>query len=203
MKRILSFFMCLLFVFMLGGCGNDAPASDVVGEWKGTIDYTDIALAAMSLSGDADVYFKDAVLCADTVFSFNADGSYKKAVDKAEFLAASESFMAEVKKGLGLMVADIAKEQGREQAAVDDSVIIEYFGEIPTAKEFAFAMTSVISVEGKYKTEGGKLYMADDGAIDERVYQTYKIEGDTLTITASSDAMLNETGMFPMTFKKQ
>ena len=101
-------------------------------------------------------------------------------------------------------VADAVRELGADAVSLNelDSCALRT-GAVDQIAEFASAMTSIISVKGKYKTEGGKLYMADDGAIDERVYQTYKIEGDTLTITASSDAMLNETGMFPMTLKKQ
>ena len=197
MKRIISF--ALIFIFclsLLGGCGEERK-NDIVGEWQGEMDYTRAALAAMGLSGDSEVYFRDAHLSLVMTISFAADGTYTAKVDETCLKRASVDFIAAVEAGL---LEYMKQEHGVEP---DSAEAEAYLAELPTAAEFASSIAEGTAVSGKYRAEGGKLYMSADGGINENVYETYSIEGDTLTISGSSDPLMNESGMYPMVFKKQ
>lgn len=59
-----------------------------------------------------------------------------------------------------------------------------------------------LSLQGRYKAQRGKLFLSDglDYRIDPKVYDTYKIEGDVLTIRAGSGGELD--GIFPLELKR-
>ena len=69
---------------------------------------------------------------------------------------------------------------------------------------YTISSAGVKSAEGKFKAEDGKLYTSADKNtdIDEKIYETYTLKGDTLTLTSSSQEELNEIGVYPMVFTK-
>lgn len=195
MKKLSKLTALLLAIFMLAAiaaCGK-GPAVRIIGTWKGTIDFTDIANKSFEAELGS-VPTESARLTMDITLTFNEDGTLNVEYDTAAAAVSFEAYM----NSIGDFIKDamygqlIEEGVGSNEEEIDaffasigytmDTLIDEVFG--------ALDFESIISDEDisdsyVYKIEDDtKLYMEE--SVDdykEGDYAEFTISGNTLTLT--------------------
>lgn len=205
---ILSIIMVLTMIAALSGCSGSKEQEKFLGTWRGDLDMTDYINQVVSQDEEMAEYLKVSNFALVMEMTFNKDGTYKATVDENAAKEALEVLQKDYADGIYRYFEDYIAEAGIDMSVDEvisaagvniDELVKESFGE-----ESFSAMISEASSEGKYEVKDGKLYMSDglDAAINKNSYETYELSGEVLTILASSDPDNNDTGMYPMTFKK-
>ena len=127
------------------------------------------------------------------------------AVDSVAMEASMTKLAEDLAAGLESYFAAILAEQGLEMDVNEallamgldlDALVAELTAELTSEDTF-----TAYAAEGKYKAEDGKLHMTEsmDEIINPAIYNTYTLEGDTLTLELGTEVL--EEGMefmFPM-----
>lgn len=226
MKKILSLLMALVLVFSLAACGGP----EILGTYETKIDMTDqlvtefdegaeISGTELSLANYLDE-------CSLTMISvFNEDGTYSQSVDAASIDAVLEnlkdaiiplmddlmlySFIDQFSV-LGYTIEtreDVEQIVGMEWEEIFASVIgvdSEQFVSDLIDELSESLISEDLSKSGKYKAEDGKLYLsnAPEEEINESAFETYVIDGDTVTITGGINIDESESLPYPFTLTK-
>lgn len=209
MKKTIALLLAMVMLTgLLAGCGGDDA---LVGTWEASIDVTDQLNQQFAAAGLGDYIKLDSFAMA-VRFTFNEDGTYSCVVDEDGLGKALDTLKTTLRDGLTAYAQDAVDEAaaaGAGEFTVDDvfaaagTTLDEMMDQMFMDDEIKAAAAEQ-TAEGKYKAEDGKLYLSDapDHIPDETMYQTYTIEGDTLTIHESVGGDGSDAGAYPMTLKK-
>lgn len=227
MKKLIALLLAALMTFSLVGC---ASGPELLGKYETTIDLTDMIIAEfdsgtglndpnLSLANYLDK-FEIKVL-----FEFKEDGTHVQMFDTASLEDSMETFKAAIvplmddlllfslDQTLGAMGYTIETKEDVE-AILNmnwDDIFVQSMG--ITAEDFIGQMVDELSAElfdqtvlaeGKYKAENGKLHisLSLDEEYLEDAYETYEIDGDTVTITGGVNIEEDEILPYPYTLTK-
>lgn len=184
MKKFTKFaalFLTLALVFSFAACSNQgktakAPEAKVtiVGDWKCTIDMSKAIEQSMEDSGkDVAQYFDFSGLKMVMNATFKEDGTVRMSADAAKLM---EDMRQPMKDGLVKYIESVGMTEDDFEAATGkklSSMIDELVNKMATSDDLA------MEKEGKYKLEGDKLFLIEDG-------EEFK-DDDYCTITLSAD----------------
>lgn len=213
MKRIFAIALALVMMLSLAACGQ-TDADKLVGTWTSDLDMSSVTNEMLAAMGEgAEEYFTFENFTVTLVMTFNEDGTYSTTVDEASVEAAVDSLMATVEDGMVKMLEAQIAEAGLnmtvdEMLAVSGMTMEDLMASVDTSA-LVTEMTEGSASEGKFKAEDGKLYMSAglDYEVDEAVYDTYELDGTTLTLTGHVGAETDEEQlvadeMYPVTLTK-
>lgn len=197
-KAVSAVVICLcLIVSIFAGCSKVS----FEGKWKSTIDLTEEFCEAADMSGDAEMgqyYDKlNIPLSVDVIYTFYSDNSYTCVADeekfKADFDAVAEKYINYMIEGMYKyaeahgMSRDEFDEYYEEENGVSvlEDITAEFEAEVPSAYyEMLDELTETVPQHLRIKDD--RFYHTDDSGNDLG-YQTFTLEGDTLTITGEYD----------------
>lgn len=217
MKRMIAVLLALVMVVSMVGCSS-GDADKLVGTWEADVNLSStISEMLDSLGQDSAEYFDFSDFSVTMVITFNDDGTYAMTLDEASTQAAFDGLMEDVEAGMVKMLEAQIAENGLDMT-VDE--LLEASGmnldDLMAEMKTSFADEDIISdmvdestTEGNFEAKDGKLYLSDgkDFAVDEAIYDTYVLDGDTLTLQehVGDDAAVSEAledTMYPITFEK-
>lgn len=184
MKKFTKFaalFLTLALVFSFAACSNQgktakAPEAKVtiVGDWKCTIDMSKAIEQSMEDSGkDVAQYFDFSGLKMVMNATFKEDGTVRMSADAKKLI---EDIRQPMKEGLvkyieslGMTEEDFESATGKKLSSMIDELV----------NQMASSDDLAMEKEGKYKLEGDKLFLIEDG-------EEFK-DDDYCTITLSAD----------------
>ena len=207
MKKIIALTLCLILVLSLCACG---AKEDLTGTWKTNLD--------MSASYNAELEAVDPTMAeylkldsfdVPLIMELKADGTYTMTVDRAELETVMDQVIEATKNGTLAYFEVILAQEGIEMEVTEamelmgislDDLVAELTAELDS-EEFYASMGG----EGKWKASDGKFYMTDslDAVAGIGEYNTYVLEGDTLTMDVGTETVDEATAqMFPMIFTR-
>lgn len=204
MKKIIALSLCLILALSLCACGG--AKEDLTGKWTTTVNmaqtFNDEMAAADPTMAE---YLKLDTVTIPLTLELKEDGTYVMAVDPVAMEASMTKLAEDLAAGLESYFAALLAEQGLEMDVNEalvamgldlDALVAELTAELTSEDAF-----TAYAAEGKYKAEDGKLHMTEsmDEIINPAVYNTYTLEGDTLTLELGTEVL--EEGMefmFPM-----
>ena len=228
MKKIVSLLLILTLALCLMGCSGKAP--EILGVYETWVDMRTMMVESFDAgTGVADQMSLDSYLgvCGFVLVSeFREDGSYSQYVDEASLqscldglasaaipfmqdfmvLAFQEQFAAmgvavesveDIEQTLGMSMDQVFEESmGMGMEEMIEEIIAESFDLEQIMAESKTA--------GKYKARDGKMHMSDSPETDysDSVYETYTIEGDTVTVTGGVGVTEEEILPYPFTLVK-
>lgn len=189
MKKFTKFaalFLTLALVFSFAACSNQgktAKAPDgkapeakvtIVGDWKCSIDMSKAIEQSMEGSGkDVAQYFDFSGLKMVINATFKEDGTVRMSADAKQLI---EDIRQPMKEGLVKYIESLGMTEDDFEAATGkklSSMIDELVNQMASSDDLA------MEKEGKYKLEGDKLFLIEDG-------EEFK-DDDYCTITLSAD----------------
>ena len=189
MKKFTKFaalFLTLALVFSFAACSNQgktAKAPDdkapeakvtIVGDWKCSIDMSKVIEQSMEDSGkDVAQYFDFSGLKMVMNATFKEDGTVRMSADAKKLI---EDIRQPMKDGLVKYIESLGMTEEDFESASGmklSSMIDELVNKMATSDDLA------MEKEGKYKLEGDKLFLIEDG-------EEFK-DDDYCTITLSAD----------------
>ena len=196
MKRIASLALVLVMIVALfAGCAASATDQEkLVGTWKGEMDMTEALKGEL---GDELEGFEMSDFKVTVVFNFTEEGTYTMSLDEASVQQAMDGLIA------GMTLEDLLAASGMSMEDMMKMIKEELEGQ-----DLVGEMVEDAKAEGKYQAKDGKLHLSEgkDEDIDEAVYDTYTLEGDVLTLTATYGADEEEADMmksvYPIILKK-
>lgn len=187
----------------------EAEELTVVGEWYGTVDLSKTMNDAI-VGSDASLgkYFSFSGLTLGINLVLTEDGTCTLSVDQNSAAELSQTLKQQLAEGFTLYVEDLCAEYGFDYTAEEflgmmgytmDSFIDEYID----TDSLVSNLTSVSSA-GKYVAEDGVLYMSDDMDKDPKnvAGNPYVLEGNVLTIEASSGTDSDISFMYPLVMER-
>lgn len=194
-KKIFAVVATLMATIMcFVGCGSNEP--DLVGKWECDYDLTDLMNEsfAQGLGMEADEFmkymkFSDFVLKLD--FEFTADGYMKIELNRESIEQRAAEGREMITNGLNAYFEDQLSDLGIDdveaylaEVGMDPAAIAEE----SMGADFVEQQITAMSRTCKFSAKDGKLYSFDEGEIaNPDLYETFTLEGDTLTITGASD----------------
>ena len=209
MKKRIALLLSFVLVLSLAlcACGGEKKTT-IVGTWKANIELAEAFNEEMAAAGMGD-FINIESFNLPLVMEFKEDGTGSMTVDQEamtatvdklaqDLTAGLEAYFTEYFASMGLEI-DLNEALAASGMSMDD-LVDELKAEVVSEDAFA-----EFTNEFKYKAEDGKLYMSEDldSEIDMEVYNTYKLEGSTLTLDAGNEEL--EEGMeflFPMTLTR-
>lgn len=198
LKVVSAVVVCIcLIASMFAGCQKIS----FEGKWKATIDVGKEFSEGCDMTDDPDIgkYYEkfNTPLSIDIIYTFDSDNSYTCAVDEEKFKA---DFEAAFEKGVDYAI------EGMYKYAEDQGLTRDEFDAFYKEQEGVSLRESMIEgakeevtplyndmIEECAETEpqhlmirGDRFYNTDDNGV-KLGYQTFTLEGDTLTITGEFD----------------
>lgn len=209
MKKRIALLLSFVLVLSLAlcACGGGEKKETLTGTWTATIEMAD-ALNQELTAGDPTMaeYLSVESFALPLVLELKEDGTYSMGVDTEAMTATMEKLVDELSVGMKEYLGAVLGIEGDVDEALAamgismDELIDELKNEIMNEDAYA-----EFASEGNYKAEDGKLHLSDglDNEIDPEVYNTYELDGDTLTLDAGTEAEEDYAEfMFPMTLKR-
>ncbi len=214
-KALGAVLVCIcLIASMFAGCSKIS----FEGKWISTLDLSDTLNAELDMSKDTDGKyfgeFKESI-SLDMIYTFDSDNAYVVSVDEEKF---KTDFNAYMEKYIDYMV------EGTYKYAEDQGMNREQFDELYKQQEGTTVregMLKEVDADAMVKEivsgfvtnekqplliEDGKFYETDDQG-NKKSYETFTLEGDTLTINGQFDLedkpMEDEYGIYPLVLTKQ
>lgn len=232
MKKLLALLLAMVMVLaMFAGCAASDDKDDdkddkktsqkepeenipdqekLIGTWEGKLDMTEAIMQQVG-AGMEGLEIDDFSVTA--VFSFKEDGTYTMQFDEDSVVEAFDGLVED----LGVFMEDMMKEQAEaagmtldemlEAAGMSMEDLVDVMVQALEEQDLVDELVEGSKTEGKYEAKDGKLYTTDDpdADIDEDVYDTYTLEGDVLTLTATYGSDADENLMksvYPVVLKK-
>jgi len=210
-KKIAALLLAVLVLSTLCACGDDN--AELVGSWEYTLD-----MAPYLNEGIVEGAGDDKLMAEHLVFDsieiiivaeYTEADTYYMYVSEDSAAAANEELLRQYKEGLhdyfeALLIAegvvfteDYTVDDAIEAAEIDlDAIVAESF-----PQETLDGMYDGFTQEGQFTAKDGKLYTSAglSYSIDPKVYESYTIEGDVLTITEGSGGD-SDGSFYPMEF---
>lgn len=205
MKKIKSLSAVVICLCLIAGIFAGCSKISLEGQWKSTYDLSDSIAESWDMTDDAEYgqyYDKfDEKLSVDVIYTFDKDNNYTCAVDeeklRADLDALAEKVTNYVAEGMYKYVEDNGESRDEFDAYyAEENGIALYDDLYVSAKEDCDQMFSEI-VEEFTESEPQLMGFKDDRIYhtdkngNELGYQTYTLEGDTLTITGEYDMQDN------------
>lgn len=203
--KILSLMLVLVMMLSLAACSGDQEK--LVGTWEAELEMADVFNESMGDAEEAEFLAVDS-FCFKMVLTFTEEGTYTMSADADSVAAAMEGLKEELKGGMEEYLVYAMAQQGLEMS-IDD--IMEMMGmsmdeliDSIVTQDLIDEMVTAMVTEGNYRAEKGKLYLSDgvDSVVDMTVYETYTLEGDTLTLVSTTETDEFSEYLYPMTFTK-
>ena len=208
-KRIVSVVLLLAMLLALTACGG-GDADKLVGTWKCEMDLAEQINDEMGLDDEMAEYLNFDSFEIVVYMEFNKDGTYSMYADMDTMEESLDAAVEDFADGMAqYLEAMIYEQTGMEMSADEilamsgvsmDDMLAEAFPE-GMAEEIAEGMT----MEGNFEAKDGKLFTSAglDYDDDPEVYETYELDGSTLTITGYvGDDADDVFGVYPLVFKK-
>lgn len=214
MKKRIALLLSFVLVLSLAlcACGGGEKKETLVGTWNATIDIAEVYNAEIAASGDEAMaeYLSVDSFAIPLVMTFNEDGTYSLTVDKEGMDAAMNGLIEDMKVGLEKYFNDYFSSMGLEidvdEALAASGMSLDALVEEMKAEIMTEDMYADMESAGQYKAEDGKLYLTEDVEVEPvgGVYNTYTIDGDTLTIEAGTEELEDEMAelLFPLVLKR-
>lgn len=210
MKKRIALLLSFVLVLSLALCAcGEKKEPTVVGTWKADINLAEAFNEEMAASGMGE-YINIESFNLPLILELKEDGTGSMSVDQAAMTETVDKLAADLTTGLEAYFTEQFASMGMEvdldeALAASGMSMDELVNEMKDefAGEDAFAE---FTNEFNYKAEDGKLYMSEDleTEIDTAVYNTYKLDGDTLTLEVGTEELDEEMAqyMFPMTLTR-
>lgn len=214
MKKKLSALLCVVLVLSmlltLTGCSGDK--AKLVGKWKCEKDMAQIINEAVSAGDEtAAEYLAIDEFKMIVYMEFKEDDTFAVYADEASLDAALTAMKDDLAEGMSNYMEDMLLEQTGMEMSIDDILqaagmtMDDLLAEIVT-DDMAVEMAAEVASEGKFKAADGKLYTSAglEYEVDPAVYETYTLDGDTLTLLeyVGDDADASGENVYPMVFVK-
>ncbi len=204
MKKVLSVCMvALMMLTMLTACGTKNDNA-ILGKWVCEMDFGGYLNEGLAAEPEVAEYMYVDEFILEIELYLNEDGTYKMTADTSANMASYEDVKEKLAAGMEAYLTAAATEVGmtlEDVLAASDTTIDEMIDQ-SFGVEMFYDIVGEMEAEGKFKAADGKLFMSDglNYDIDKNYYETYTLEGNTLTITGDSEGVTD--GMYPMVFKK-
>ena len=204
MKRVLSVLVAsVLMLTMLTACGSK-PDKALLGKWTSEMDFGSYLNEGLATEPEIAEYMAVDDFILEIELYLNEDGTYKMTADTTANMASYEAVKAELTAGMEAYLTATAAEYEMtlEDILAASETTIEEMMEESFSVDMYYGIIDEMESEGKFEAADGKLFMSDglEYEIDKNVYETYTLNGNTLTITGDSEGTTD--GMYPMEFKK-
>ena len=202
--RLAALMTALMMTLSLCACGG--AKEDLTGKWTTNINMAKVFNDEMAAADPTMAeYMSLDTFDLPLVLELKADGTYTMTVDPAAMEESMGKLVQAMSTGLEAYFAAVFAEQGLEMdvhealeaMGMDLDALVEELSAELTSEEMFDSFTT----EGKYKAEKGRLYLTEsmDEVINPAIYNTYTLDGDTLTLEQGTEEL--EDGMeimFPM-----
>ena len=208
-KRILSVILMLAILLSFTACGS-GDKEKLVGTWKCEMDLAEQINTEMGLDEESAEYLNFDSFTIVLYMQINEDDTYSLYADTDALEQTMEAAMASFAEGMTKYLEDmVLAETGIAMSADDilaasnttmDEMLAEAFPE-GMVEELAEGMKQ----EGKFKAKDGKFYTSAglENEVDPAVYETYTLEGTTLTLLEYVGEDAGDTmNVYPMVFNK-
>lgn len=208
-KRILSVILMLAILLSFTACGS-GDKEKLVGTWKCEMDLAEQINTEMGLDEESAEYLNFDSFTIVLYMQINEDDTYSLYADTDALEQTMEAAMASFAEGMTKYLEDmVLAESGIAMSADDilaasnttmDEMLAEAFPE-GMVEELAEGMKQ----EGKFKAKDGKFYTSAglEYEVDPAVYETYTLEGTTLTLLEYVGEDAGDTmNVYPMVFNK-
>lgn len=205
MAKFLSVMLVLVMLVSLTACSGDQEK--MVGTWEAELEMADVFNESMGDAEEAEFLAVDS-FSFKMVLTFTEEGTYTMSADEDSVVAAMEGLKEDLKVGMEEYLVYIMAQEGLEMS-IDE--IMEMMGitmdeliDSVVTQELIDEMVSVMATEGNYRAEDGKLYLSDgvENVVDMTAYETYTLEGDTLTLVTTTETDEYSDYIYPMVFTK-
>ena len=226
MKKLIALLLAAVMMLSLTACGGP----EILGTYETTVDLTSYVAESFdegSELGGTELSLENYLnnFSITVVCEFREDGTYSQSIDSESLNASIEEMKSAVLVMMDdLMLktfADLYKVYGYTVETKEDVEALtgmSWDDIFPTtlgmsAEEFlatlidesiAESFSDTLMAEGKYIAKDGKLHMsmAPDEECSEDAYETYEIEGDTVTVTGGVNIEDNELLDYPYVLTK-
>lgn len=215
MKKKLSMLMCVALILSmllaLTGCSG-GDKDKLVGKWKCEADMGAIINEAMAAEDESIAEYLAVDEFKMVVYmEFHEDNTFAMYADTDSLNIAIEKMKEDLADGMGRYMEDMMMEQTGLEMSIDDILAAtgmtmdDLMSQI-AAEDMAEDVASEVAAEGKFKAADGKLHTSAglEYEVDPSMYETYTLEGDTLTLLEYVGGDENEMGVnvYPMVFVK-
>lgn len=203
MKKRIALLLSFVLVLSLALCACGGKET-VVGTWKTNIDMADMLNQEMEAAGMGE-YINIESFNVPLVMEFKEDGTGSMTVDQDGMNETVDKLAEDMTTGLEAYFTDYFASMGLEidldealaaSGMSMDDLVEEMKAEFASEEAFAEFTT-----EFNYKAEDGKLYISDDLETEiGTTYNTYELNGDTLTLEQGNEELDEEAAkyLFPM-----
>lgn len=203
-KRILSVLVAsVLLLTMLTACGSKTDKA-LLGKWVCEMDFGSYLNEGLASEPEVAQYMMIDDFILEVELYLNQDGTYRMTADTTANKASYEEVKSELADGMEAYMSAIAAEYEitLEDLLAASETSIEEMIEESFGDAMYYEIIGEMESEGKFEAADGKLFMSDglNYDIDKNVYETYTLNGNTLTITGDSEG--SNDGMYPMEFKR-
>lgn len=203
-KRILSVLVAaVLLLTMLAACGSKTDKA-LLGKWVCEMDFGSYLNEGLASEPEVAQYMMVDDFILEVELYLNQDGTYRMTADTTANKASYEEVKSELADGMEAYMSAIAAEYEitLEDLLAASETSIEEMIEESFGDAMYYEIIGEMESEGKFEAADGKLFMSDglNYDIDKNVYETYTLNGNTLTITGDSEG--SNDGMYPMEFKR-
>ncbi|MBQ7017078.1 MAG: hypothetical protein IJN10_09020 [Firmicutes bacterium] len=203
-KRVLSVLVAaVLLLTMLTACGSKTDDA-LLGKWVCEMDFGSYLNEGLATDPEVAQYMMVDDFILEIELYLNEDGTYKMTADTSANKASYEAVKVELADGMEAYLTAAAAEYDMtlEDLLTASETTIEEMLDDSFGDDMYYEIIGEMDAEGKFEAADGKLFMSDglNYDIDKNVYETYTLNGNTLTITGDSDGTTD--GMYPMEFKK-
>lgn len=206
-SKVVAMLMVLIMTLSLSACGNSGKS--LVGTWSISCDLNEMMIEEM---GDDYADFESSFVIT-LKFDFNEDGTFKMYADREELKASLDSWLNDFISYSVEMTYAIFEEQGIDRETADELIVEQYGASLEdTLRQQiegsldADQLADSVDTDGVYETKGNKLYMSDNGKIDETKYDIFSVSGDTLKLELPEGAVQEEVipGLeYPLSLTKE
>ena len=226
MKKLIALLLAAVMMLSLTACGGP----EILGTYETTVDLTSYVAESFdegSELGGTELSLENYLnnFSITVVCEFREDGTYSQSIDSESLDASIEEMKSAVLVMMDDLLlktfADLYKVYGYTVETKEDVEALtgmSWDDIFPTtlgmsAEEFlatlidesiAESFSDTLMAEGKYIAKDGKLHMsmALDEECSEDAYETYEIEGDTVTVTGGVNIEDNELLDYPYVLTK-
>lgn len=205
MKKVISLVLALVLCLSLCACGG-SDKDKLIGKWSASVNVADMVNESISSAGEGiEEYVSIDKLEVKFDLEFKKDDTCAMSVDAAHLEAQMDDLLDTVLEGTLKYMEDMFADQGFDMS-IDEMLELSGVSKDDLRQELANSidfsdMFEEVNFEGNFKASKGKLYMSTslDEEVDESVYETYKLDGDKLTIDTGNGQAAD---FFPMTFER-
>ena len=200
-KRTFALLLCIVSLcsLLLSACGSSDP---LVGSWQANIDLS--GQIRESLGENSQFEIDEFIL--PLVYTFNADGTYALSIDEEEYGKSIEKIRQSFSDSLYKLTESLISTLGVEMTVEDYYSLSETSLE-DTVDEMCAGFESLpaeYTQKGTYTAADGKLSLTPEGgSADATIFETYELNGNTLTILGSSAEDAAQSAFYPLTFTRK